>query len=482
MRRLASGQALGDRDQQEDAVQIVGESTDDGDLLLLLSDGMGGHAGGEIASRLTLQTFAASFGASQNRRPQGRLRESLEAANQALAAKIAASPNLGGMGCTLVAVLVVENRIAWCSVGDSILFLFRQGKLSRLNADHSYFGELLELVEAGKMTRAEAEAHPQKNALRSAISGDTPRLIDTNAIETQPGDVLLLASDGLETLSDPEIEAILARHLSADASETVDALLTAVKSKGRPRQDNTSIVYFRRPGETFVAPTAGSAVTSRLKTLGLSPFSIAAMVLIGVLSMLGVGLLTYVMSRDPIPAPDPGPTDVVSPSAIQPAPRETVDADNSVSDDTAPSIIDDTGGPNETSQTPGADGEDGAPDGNENKPEPEISDDKGETGNGPRQGDADAEQSPPQAEADQAEANPDGADGAEPENDQDPGTSGNAVDREETGQDTNPNSEPSPPSSAADTPADPNAGTIPAHIGSPRPAPRPGDLTTPGEP
>ena len=154
MIKVAGKQSLGKRDNQEDSFKLVFQDEKDpgSDILMIVADGMGGHAGGEVASKLGCRVFSSNFVSHATAtRPRPRLEQSLHAANAAVADKIAQNPDLRGMGCTLIAALKIDDRLSWVSVGDSILFLFRDGKLSRLNVDHSVYGELLQMVRDGKL-------------------------------------------------------------------------------------------------------------------------------------------------------------------------------------------------------------------------------------------------------------------------------------------------------------------------------------------
>ena len=245
-------QILGQRDTQEDAFRIIRQSEEDpnADILMLLADGMGGHAGGEVASNLALEVFEKHFtSVSQNPKPRQRLREALLAANEAVGRRVKEDRALAGMGCTVLAVLKIGDRLLWASVGDSPLFLYRDGKLNRLNADHSLYGELLEMVEAGKISQAEADAHPKRNALRSAVMGDPLKLIDVNWAELRPGDLVVLATDGVETLQDAQIVSILASDARADVRAIASDLLNGVEDVAKPNQDNTTVVVYRHERE-----------------------------------------------------------------------------------------------------------------------------------------------------------------------------------------------------------------------------------------
>ncbi|OYU17401.1 MAG: protein phosphatase [Rhodobacteraceae bacterium PARR1] len=240
-------QSIGQREMQEDSFDIIRQSEKDStsDLLMLLADGMGGHAGGEVASNLTLQVFRTHFiEAARSSRPLDRLQESLLVANEAVRAAIQRDPDLRGMGCTFIGAIKTGNTLHWASVGDSALYLFRRGVLTRLNADHSVLGELMELVEKGKLTRGEALAHPRRNALRSAVTGTAIALIDARSIPLERDDVVMLATDGLDTLPTSEIAETLGR-LHRSPREASAALLQAVDRRAMPSQDNTTVVIYR---------------------------------------------------------------------------------------------------------------------------------------------------------------------------------------------------------------------------------------------
>ena len=245
---VSGRQILGARDRQEDAFRIVQQDTEDpgADLLLLLADGMGGHAGGDVASALVLEIFERHFiRDSRNPRPVPRLVEAMEVANAALRERVAQDPALAGMGCTLIAAVKLGSRLHWLSIGDSLLYLYRDGTLRRLNADHSVHGELLELVQKGQMTRQEADHHPKRNALRSAMTGERVALVDTNAMAIQPQDLFVLASDGLETIDEAALAALLGQAGREDPRALSADLLNSVEAAAAPRQDNTTVLVYR---------------------------------------------------------------------------------------------------------------------------------------------------------------------------------------------------------------------------------------------
>ena len=136
--RRAGGQLLGAREAQEDELGFIDGSTLDPDgqhPVAIVADGMGGHAGGEMASRLAVRAFIDAYGLEGA--PAGRLRAALDAANRAIDDAIRENLSLDGMGATLVAAAVTADGLEWISVGDSPLYLYRRGRLKRLNEDHS---------------------------------------------------------------------------------------------------------------------------------------------------------------------------------------------------------------------------------------------------------------------------------------------------------------------------------------------------------
>ena len=145
-------------------------------------------------------------------------------------------------GTTLVAASVLPDGLRFVSVGDSHIYLLRKNKLYQLNRDHNYFSELLEEVKAGRMTMEQARSHPERAHLTSFVGIRELELVDYNIspVPLRPGDRVLLCSDGLfKTLSLQEITAVL---LSAKEEEAQDALLAAVREKGKRKQDNVTVV------------------------------------------------------------------------------------------------------------------------------------------------------------------------------------------------------------------------------------------------
>ncbi|MCY3788614.1 MAG: protein phosphatase 2C domain-containing protein [Gemmatimonadetes bacterium] len=245
--RFAALQITGKRDYQEDSFGLLDErdlGLDRGEhAVLLVADGMGGHVGGAIASDLLCKTFVEAYPRSSGPIVD-RLRDCLETANAAIAAAVAENPALDSMGSTLVAAVVASEGLHWISVGDSPLWLFREGQLERLNADHSMAPVLAELVAAGRMTAEQAARHPSQHTLRSVVMGDEMPLIDVSSRLLEQGDRVVLASDGLLTLDEQEIADILKKTRDAPLGDSAAALIQAVEGAGHPYQDNVTVLLY----------------------------------------------------------------------------------------------------------------------------------------------------------------------------------------------------------------------------------------------
>lgn len=233
-------------------------------LLLVLADGMGGARGGAIASRLAITQFIKSYCETSTGQPPERLWQALNAANQALAFATTASPNtLGGMGCTLLAVVVSKIGLYWISVGDSPLWLWRKSSLTRLNQDHSYRAVLAQQVSNGDISAEQAATNPHGNALLSVVTGDPLTTVDLSNKPTAilEQDKILLASDGLLTLSENQIAAILEQ--SSDESGLSQQLIQAVLQEKNQHQDNITVML----AQTQARPTTANLVTASTTAL-----------------------------------------------------------------------------------------------------------------------------------------------------------------------------------------------------------------------
>ncbi len=244
-RQFAALQAMGGRPYQEDHFGCLNDLSETDPrperLLIVLADGMGGHRGGAHASTAAVDTFIESFQDMSGEMTE-RLETSLDRSNARIKSEVESHPELAGMGCTLVAAAFLEDGLVWVSVGDSPFWRWRDGELMQLNADHSMAPIIAMKVSAGEMTEEEAARHPHRNALRSALIGEPIPHTDVREtpVRLKAGDKFILASDGLQTLSNREIAAIVEQD--ADAIDLARKLLRAVEQKRRRGQDNTTVI------------------------------------------------------------------------------------------------------------------------------------------------------------------------------------------------------------------------------------------------
>ena len=244
--RRAGGQILGAREVQEDELGFIDGSTLDPvgqHPVAIVADGMGGHAGGELASRLAVRAFIDAYGSEGA--PAGRLRAALDAANRAIDDAVHENLSLDGMGATLVATAVTSDGLEWISVGDSPLYLYRGGRLKRLNEDHS----MAPVIEALRESDPATARGMNPNELRSALVGFSIPKVDASPMPELllPGDLVVAATDGLNTLSVDETASIISDRRGDGPEAVTDALLAAVAARAVPTQDNTTVAILEIP-------------------------------------------------------------------------------------------------------------------------------------------------------------------------------------------------------------------------------------------
>lgn len=240
---LAGAQIDGAREYQEDAFLITNLTDAEGNpsALIIVADGMGGHAAGNVASNMAVQAFNKHVSANYpSEKPAEILYECVIKANTSIKETVLETPALSGMGCTMVAAILETGKLWWVSVGDSHLYLVRDKELIKKNADHSYGGFLDRMAAEG--TPVDQEPGLSRNMLMSAVTGDEINEIDAplEPFELQAGDRIILCSDGMDTLSAGKI--IQFSDWSGSPKECAEALLNAVEETGMPKQDNVTVV------------------------------------------------------------------------------------------------------------------------------------------------------------------------------------------------------------------------------------------------
>lgn len=243
--KIQGNMIQGSRDYQEDYYEICTEQfKGSNSCLVVLCDGMGGHSGGALASHIVVTAFVNEFITSTKLTPSDALAKSLSEAQLAIKAEVNDNAAPPDMGTTLVAVYVSDSDLHWLSVGDSHLYLYRKGEVIKLNEDHSMAAVLDDLVEIGRLETEEALSDPQRSALRSYVSVDDIPLVDIqsklNYLSSK--DKLILASDGLDTITLKDIETIIDKNKNKSPDFISSKLLTAVELAKAPNQDNASVV------------------------------------------------------------------------------------------------------------------------------------------------------------------------------------------------------------------------------------------------
>lgn len=222
------------REGNEDALLVR-------DSVYAVADGMGGHLAGEVASAAALEPIEELDGRifQDDTAAVTALRDAVVAANERVSQLAIENPDYRGMGTTLTAALVEGRRLHVAHVGDSRAYLLRDGHFSQLTDDHTL---VQHLVDEGQITREEAARHPQRSVITRAIGVSNDVDVDSMSLELQPGDQLLLCSDGLSgVVEDEDIARTLVEvH---DPDDAVDALIELANDAGGP--DNITVLLLR---------------------------------------------------------------------------------------------------------------------------------------------------------------------------------------------------------------------------------------------
>jgi PPM family protein phosphatase len=222
--------------------------------LYVVADGMGGHAAGEVASRLAVEVIEAFIkdtrDADLNRTwpfpydttlslDGNRIKAAFRLANRRIATAMDADDTLRGMATTAAAVLITNGTPVIAHVGDSRVYRFRDGKLEQITEDHSWVSEQ---VRAGVLTDADARRHPWRNVVTRALSGGDDPHVDVSEIEVRPDDRLLICSDGLSgVVGFEKLQEIIAKTPSLD--DTCRTLIAAANDAGGP--DNITVAMLK---------------------------------------------------------------------------------------------------------------------------------------------------------------------------------------------------------------------------------------------
>jgi PPM family protein phosphatase len=234
------------REHNEDSFAVIPE-----DNLFLVADGMGGHAAGEVASRIAVNAIA-DFIASTRKDAEitwpyeydtnlsvasNRLKTSIRLANQRILDTIAERRDLEGMGTTLVSVLLSDGKACIGHVGDSRSYLVRNGELTQLTGDHSWVNEQVKL---GFLTKEDAVRHPFRNVVTRALGSKEDVQVDLTEKPLLAKDTILLCSDGLNTMVDDKTILDLLVRAGADMETAARNLIAKANEGGG--EDNVTVI------------------------------------------------------------------------------------------------------------------------------------------------------------------------------------------------------------------------------------------------
>lgn len=254
--------------------------------LFVVADGMGGHAGGDVASAIAVNRIReADHEYETADEAEFALQSALMAANQMLAETVFDHPELTGMGTTVSAMIRVGDHLALAHIGDSRIYRFRDGELTQVSTDHTF---VQRLVDSGRITEEEAMVHPRRSVLMRVLGDvDASPEIDTWILDTRPGDRWLICSDGLSgVVKHDDLQAALAskdgpkqvadklirQSLDAGAPDNVTVVILDIAdvSRGDTLRDPVTVGSASAP-LSFGAEPRASSRPNRLPTLRLHP-------------------------------------------------------------------------------------------------------------------------------------------------------------------------------------------------------------------
>lgn len=237
----------GSRKVQQDATIAFREEKDNL-TVAVLCDGMGGMQGGEQASNLCVNMIYNDLYENEQIADYHRfLIDEIDKADIEVSKLTDAKGNQLRAGTTLVAVIVKDNKLFWASVGDSRLYIIREGKILQVTKDHNYLMQLMEKVDIGEISLEDALNNREKEALISYIGIKGIKYIDSNKnpFELEEGDCLVLCSDGVyRSLNDNNINEII-MACSDDMVAGAECLVQEAISIGNPHQDNTTAIAIK---------------------------------------------------------------------------------------------------------------------------------------------------------------------------------------------------------------------------------------------
>ena len=245
-RKRAPVSAFGDTDigrvrsvNQDSVTVLTGDDAPLGEALVAVADGMGGHAAGEVASRRSLELLVESL-KSASAPDERALRDAFAQANAGVFREASQNPEYRGMGTTLVVGLVTGGELIIGNVGDSRMYLWRDGNLDRVTSDHSWVGEM---VARNMLTEVQAANHPRRNVLTRALGVAASVESDVTRLTLQRGDRVMLCSDGLHGMVDDKTIARIIGGKSLKLERAARELIDLANKAGGT--DNITVALAR---------------------------------------------------------------------------------------------------------------------------------------------------------------------------------------------------------------------------------------------
>lgn len=287
---VGSSSRVGGRDHNEDAV-LVSPVGDGGDAYVLaVADGMGGHAGGEIASRLAIETLQSHFASRMPDDVALELKRAYRKANERIWNEGGTADVVGHMGTTLVSAVINGPYLTVANVGDSRAYLIRGNQVLQITQDHSLVAEQ---VEKGEIPPGEERSSPQRNVLTAAI-GTTEALErkhpDIYELPLLPEDRLLLCSDGFYDVID---QKDYAAQLTGGDPDTLSLSLTSLAEQRGTTDNVSAVVLVVRPSRATEQRTQLETTIAEAQPQG-NPIVIAVIILVVVVAIVAIGFYFFI--------------------------------------------------------------------------------------------------------------------------------------------------------------------------------------------
>ena len=243
--------------------------------LAVVADGMGGHAGGDVASAATVLDMLHLDHGNYDGDAGTVLADEIQTANSLLSELVHINPKLAGMGTTVTALLLAEGKLHFAHIGDSRAYRLRNGEFKQISVDHTF---VQRLIDEGRLRPEEAETHPHKNVLMRVLGDvDASPELDLATLDVEPGERWLLCSDGLNYVAGHVVERTVRE--TKDLRECVETLVDLTLEAGAP--DNVTVVMLEIVEQTpddvrtaaveIVQPQAGSAIAAGAAALAGTP-------------------------------------------------------------------------------------------------------------------------------------------------------------------------------------------------------------------